>query len=244
MFEGENQREETLQKEEGPQCVACVKAGWACPGYSRRWRFVDEMDGLKKLYSKKRYIFDEQCNDHWKSTWDGQEIVLWDMQLNTIGAHNAAMFIYFLENPRTQAAFPLAYHGSFYRHIPSRLGHNMALDSGISCLCSIFIERLTGQNTTTAILEEYVKSLRRLRRMLNDSKSNQDAETLCASIILQLCELLINTDFGRWIDLCQGSKHLIQQWGPDRFRDPFEREMLESQGGFIVSLRKGPHFPA
>jgi hypothetical protein len=55
---------------------------------------------------------------------------------------------------------------------------------------------------------------------------------------LNFSQLLLNKDFGQWIDLCQGSKHLIEERGPNGFPEQFERELLESQQGFIVSLTK------
>ncbi|KAJ6034010.1 uncharacterized protein N7446_007693 [Penicillium canescens] len=226
---------------EEPKCIACEKAGWICPGYLRQWKFVDQTDAMAKLYSKKWYIFEENYLDCSKTPSNSQETVLWDLNLHLVGEKISSVLVYLLENPRSQAIFPLASHGSFYSIIPSRLGHNAALDSAVSCMCNVFIHFMSGQSkATAAIIEEYVKSLQTLRGVLDNPRLRRHAETLCASIILQLCELLLNKDFGQWIDLCQGSKRLIEERGPNGFPEQFERELLESQQGFIPSFLAQP----
>jgi hypothetical protein len=50
-----------------------------------------------------------------------------------------------------------------------------------------------------------------------------------------------NADNGRWNHLCQGSKLLIQERGPESFVTPFERAMLESQRAFFVGPSSGIH---
>src|ERR1700759_2689605 len=44
---------------EVPQCWACVKAGWSCPGYAKRWKFVDESKRTAIDERRKKYSFDE-----------------------------------------------------------------------------------------------------------------------------------------------------------------------------------------
>ncbi|RAL62681.1 hypothetical protein DID88_004524 [Monilinia fructigena] len=60
------------------------------------------------------------------------------------------------------------------------------------------------------------------------------SETLCASLLLQMCELAVNVDKGKWGDLARGTAQLIQARGVYRYTDPFDLGILESQLSYIV----------
>ncbi|KAB8293772.1 hypothetical protein EYC80_009257 [Monilinia laxa] len=60
------------------------------------------------------------------------------------------------------------------------------------------------------------------------------SETLCASLLLQICELAVNVDKGKWSDLARGTAQLIQARGVHRYTDGFDLGMLESQLSYIV----------
>jgi hypothetical protein len=95
-----------------------------------------------------------------------------------------------LNDPKSQALFPLKSHGDFYSFIPSRLGRNLALDDTISCLCGIYADTLTNNPTTSEIaIRRYAKSLNSLRTCLKEPQLRTESETICASIVLQLCEV-------------------------------------------------------
>jgi hypothetical protein len=145
---------------------------------------------MAKLYSKKWYILEKNYPDCSMSLSNSQEAVLWDLNLHLVGDKISSVLVYLLENPRSQAIFPLAFHGSFYSIIPSPLGQIAALDSAVSCVCRVFIHFMSGEaGATAAIIEEYVKCLQTLRGVLDNPRSRQHVETLCASIIPQLCEV-------------------------------------------------------
>ena len=103
---------------------------------------------------------------------------------------NGSILAYMLNDPKSQALFPLKSHGDFYSFIPSRLGRNLALDDTISCLCGIYADTLTNNPTTSEIaIRRYAKSLNSLRTCLEEPQLRTESETICASIILQLCEV-------------------------------------------------------
>ena len=119
--------------------------------------------------------------------------------------------------------------------IPARLGHSFALDDAVACLCSMYtdsLRRIPGGSDNS--LRLYAQALRSLRKCLNVPQARSEAETICASIILQACELVMDDKGGRWNQLCQGTKLLIQEAGPERFNAPFERAMLESQRAWFI----------
>ncbi|KAE8153459.1 hypothetical protein BDV25DRAFT_149523 [Aspergillus avenaceus] len=235
-----------------PACTACVQSGRKCPGYSKPWKFVDENPTLILQYQKKKYLLEESDLDAdaaidankaliptVSSDLFGDQpmivrgLILWP--LISVQDHHAANLVELLENPRSQGVFPLTAHGSFYHLIPGRLGQNDALDSAIACLCGIYRDLLAGNRQTTAkTMRQYSKSLRGLRLYLDDPDRCFQSETICAAIVLQLCELMTNSENGQWNQLSHGTKALIQNSDVRRFQHPFERGMLESQRAFFI----------
>ena len=85
---------------------------------------------------------------------------------------------------------PLRLVGSFFDFIPSRMGINTALDDVVSCLCCIYSKKLsTPYGYQKDIYQRYVKALASTRRCLEDPGLRMESETLCASILLQMCEV-------------------------------------------------------
>jgi hypothetical protein len=149
---------------------------------------------------------------------------------------------------------PLWLYGSFFQFIPARLGHNVALDDAVSCISGIYSDKSSLHDKSKSLVnyENYVRALRSLQSCLNDEVLSLQSETLCASILLQICEvssrlfkqieamsadvqkLAVNADKGSWGDLSRGSAQLIQARGVDKYVDPFDHSMLESQLSYIV----------
>jgi len=101
-------------------------------------------------------------------------------------------FIFCLDSKVKEPLVPLRMSGSFFDFVPSRIGHNVALDDAAACMSAIY--RGTPSISYSAdreIYQSYVKALASLRSFLNDSNLRLEAETLCASIMLQMCEVRI-----------------------------------------------------
>ncbi len=234
-----------------PACVACLKAGWRCPGYTKRWKFVDENHNLILTYRKKNYIFEDV---------DESELADNDSRLGDVAVRQSpdpskkdcysfnlkwptslpfhrhwAKLCYVLDAPHSRVIFPINSHGSFYAMIPARLGRSDALDDAVSCLCSLYTDSSRrAASASSSSFRLYARSLQSLRRSLTIPQDRTAAETICASIIMQLCELIMHEKGGQWNQLCQGTKLLIQESGPERFTQPFERAMLESQRAWFI----------
>ncbi|EXJ67154.1 uncharacterized protein A1O5_09801 [Cladophialophora psammophila CBS 110553] len=119
--------------------------------------------------------------------------------------------------------------------IPVRFDVSIALDDAVSCLCGIYLDSLRPTEVTSKeSLRLYTRSLRSLRKSLDIMHVRAEAETICASIILQACELVMTDEGGRWSQLCMGTKLLIQERGPEGFIGTFERAMLESQRAWFI----------
>lgn len=238
-----------------PTCQNCGSSGWECDGYVKRWKFVEEQSRLVVKYGKKqRYVLEG-------ATWDAvprikqskpdlacdaeakEEYMVGDqsfqVSISRLPASQAEnqcnVLLHILTDPDSRQAFPLRSHGEFYQFIPSRLGRNTALDDAVSCLCAIYEDtrrQLLASSPRTIRL--YSRSLNSLRQCVQLAETRLEPETIGSSLILQLCELIISSDNGRWNNLSSGSKLLIQELGPESFDRPFERAMLESQRAFFL----------
>ena len=112
--------------------------------------------------------------------------VLRSLDSNSLGS----ALVYCLKSQDCGALIPLALLGSFFDFIPSRLGCNEALESGVICLCSIYLKASSAPYSSNKIIYgNYVRALRSLRAFVEDESPRYDSETLCASILLQLSEV-------------------------------------------------------
>lgn len=196
--------------EERPACLACIAAGWKCPGYVRRWKFVDENKSLQTLYRRKKFgfeIVDPEDSSHedklqfrlsTPTGFDAVEVlhsggsavevgVFWP--LTSSSDRVGSMLCHILTDDRSQVFFSLQALGDFFPFIPSRLGINIALDSAVSCLCQIYRDVLNGRPTSHHTIKQYANSLNALQRCIKEPQLRLEPETICATILLQLCEV-------------------------------------------------------
>lgn len=193
--------------EERPSCAECIRSDWDCPGYAPRWKFMDETPRLAKLYSQTKYIYDENSTSvdvfspaetSFNSTRFGSELFTLekfaDAPLKIFRFHDnnplATTLVYCLGCKVKGDLVPLWLIGSFFQHIPSRLGHNSALDDAISCICSLYCDRSSnGYTRSKTIYKNYIWALSSLRECLIHEHLRFQSETLCASLLLQMCEV-------------------------------------------------------
>jgi hypothetical protein len=188
-----------------------VKAGWDCPGYGKSWKFVQENRQLAQFYRNKNYVFEDPDSDSVSSGTPLESVgpgdleiyplyevgntafyvgVLWPLYSD--GERIGLLFSYVLSSPKGAALYALQTLGSFVSYIPSRLGRNIALDKSIVCFCSIYMDLAAvarRNNFSNVTIKRYAESLYALQQCLNDNQTRYESETVCASIILQLCEV-------------------------------------------------------
>lgn len=108
-------------------------------------------------------------------------------------------FVYCLDSKVNGSLVSLRISGSCFDFVPARLGQNVALDDAVSCICAIYCRRPSISYTADReIYQSYVKALSSLRGCLSDASLRMEAETLCASILLQMCEVR-TVSFPGWI---------------------------------------------
>ncbi|PQE30299.1 C6 zinc finger domain protein [Rutstroemia sp. NJR-2017a WRK4] len=246
--------------EQRPSCAECIRSGWNCPGYKSRWKFMDETARISKSYAKKKYVYDTAGPELGLTAASSNVLLAGEilpesftlacctsfpdappsttLQINHFTGTSplATALVYSLGCKVKGDLMPLWLYGSFFQFIPARLGHNVALDDAVSCISGIYCDKSSLHNKSKSLVnyENYVRALRSLQSCLNDEVLSLQSETLCASILLQICELAVNADKGKWGDLSRGSAQLIQARGVDKYVDPFDHSMLESQLSYIV----------
>lgn len=181
-----------------------MAAGWICPGYTKRWKFVDENAQLSAHYRTKRYSldgtdFEPTLGQHHEDQYDliryeqygaryGQLRPWLSRPLTSECDQTASMLAFILNDRSGETVCQLRSHANFIDYVPSRLGRNIGLDSVVSCLCSLYVDALT-TNPTTESLRRYGKSMASLQICLKDPRRRFESETLCASILTQVCEV-------------------------------------------------------
>lgn len=110
-------------------------------------------------------------------------------------AHNglSSAVVYCLDAPVQGTLVPLRLIGSYFEFIPARLGRNAALDDTVSCLCGIYCgSPSVPYHMQIELYKSYVRALSSLRSCLSNTSLQMEPETLCASILLQLCEVSVH----------------------------------------------------
>ncbi|KAF7891959.1 hypothetical protein EAF00_008261 [Botryotinia globosa] len=238
--------------EQRPSCAECIRSGWDCPGYPPRWKFVNERPRLKKLYSPRKYVFESNTTIpdvmrpekvSLSSVESGSDLFLLEnfevvsLDIPRFLGNNplATRLMYCFGCKVKGDLLPLWLIGSFFQYIPGRLGYNIALDDAITCVCNLYCDGSSNEYTKSkAIYSSYIRALSSLQKCLVDERLRYQSETLCASLLLQMCELVVNVDEAKWIDLARGTSQLIKARGVGRYKDPFDLGMLESQLSYIV----------
>lgn len=174
------------------------------------WRFVDEAPRLAEHYAQRQYIYDDiDDNLHEDSTRSDGAVTVWKNHKCSRGSHYStskkytlsevpryletnplgSSLVYCLESKVKGTLIPLWLVGSFFQYVPARMGRNTALDAAVSCLCDIYC---SPHYFPASIYHSYAQALSSLRGCLSDTSLQMESETLCASILLQMCEVSLS----------------------------------------------------
>ena len=166
---------------------------------------MDETSNLTKYYLGRKYVYDtiDYNSEGPKSTLVGEDSILKGIEVvwRTYHILNSTVppclendqlgsaLVYCLDGNVKGKLIPLRIVGSFFQFIPARIGQNAALDDAVSCLCAIYRgHSATPYSMHKEARKSYVRALSSLQTCLNDDAVQMEAETLCASIVLQICE--------------------------------------------------------
>jgi hypothetical protein len=180
------------------------------------WKFVDESQQLAKYYASRKYVYDiidldleaahrrDQSADadfdvdavwgeipHPQRTRNDDNTIFKSYIPRYLEANPLGSSLVFCMGSKVNGTLiPLHLVGSFFDFVPARIGFNPALDDVVSCLCSIYSRKYsTPYGYQKDIYQSYVRSLASVRTCLQAPLLRMKSETLCASILLQICEV-------------------------------------------------------
>ena len=148
---------------------------------------------------------------------------------------------------KLNASDDLAYHlgwtyGDFLEDIPRRIGTNEALDAAVASLVtahSYFGSRRSMNNITlpdAKTLQKYSHALTALRIYLDNPARARETETLCAVMLLLICQSLLGADDGRWDSTVhgEGAARILKARAFFRTKDPFEHKLILTLRGPVL----------
>jgi hypothetical protein len=176
---------------------------------------VDESGSVELAYRRKKYIFDTPATPAEAPQLLSEQLLPRPARHNSHNAvqllragraafevrvfwplrsevdRNRSMMCYLLADEERQPNSLLQMMGDFLPYLPSRMGHNPALDRGVACICSLYRGFVDGgqRPAHAAQIREYLHAVSAVRDCIADPAQRLSSETICATIILQVCEV-------------------------------------------------------
>ncbi|PTB75515.1 hypothetical protein M440DRAFT_1470540 [Trichoderma longibrachiatum ATCC 18648] len=126
-------------------------------------------------------------------------------------------------------------HWSYLNYLPSRLGHNSALDKAAACVAARAQQWLScpSEPVSCGILKLYSSALKALQAELQCPEACLRPDVLCATALLGVYELFKMSTEDAWKHHSTGASALIKLRGPGRCESDFEKALLLSHIGQI-----------
>jgi hypothetical protein len=88
------------------------------------------------------------------------------------------------------AGVRMSVFGPFIQEVPSRIGHNAALDAAAAVLVNAHTSLVNKKSSTEIVSPHlYLRAIKILQTYLEDPQQGMSANTLCASVLLSLVEV-------------------------------------------------------
>ncbi|CAI7644268.1 unnamed protein product [Penicillium glandicola] len=124
--------------------------------------------------------------------------------------------------------------GFFLEEVPRRLGSNEALDRAVDAVTTAHAGFCSRRPVSVEALAKYSYALKTLRVYLDDPLQASTSSTLCAVMILLICQTFIGNNGQLVSGHAQGAASILQarkNFGP---RDDFERKLFLSLRGSVL----------
>ncbi|OQE47117.1 hypothetical protein PENCOP_c001G03365 [Penicillium coprophilum] len=124
--------------------------------------------------------------------------------------------------------------GIYLEEIPPRLGSNEALDHAVDAVTTIHAGFCTRQPASVEALAKYSLALKTLRSHLDNPPQASASSTLCAVMLLLICQTFIGNNGQIVSGHAQGAASILKArkgFGP---RDEFERKLFLSLRGSVL----------
>ncbi|EPE33525.1 hypothetical protein GLAREA_06538 [Glarea lozoyensis ATCC 20868] len=127
-------------------------------------------------------------------------------------------------------------NGLYLQEVPKRLGYNDALDTSVSALTAAHLDIVLGRKTSVKALTEYSRALRTLKNVLNDPVKACASETLCAVMLLLLCQSFIGVRGAAYMGHVEGAAQILRARRYYNPADDFEAKLLLSLRGPVLFM--------
>jgi hypothetical protein len=95
-----------------------------------------------------------------------------------------------------EVGYQLQALGEYFPYLPSRVGHNPALDAALRCLLGAHQNILSWKSTSfDEDLKKYIYALSLIRRDLDRLQSRTPSETVCAAMMLSTYEVCLGSNY-------------------------------------------------
>jgi hypothetical protein len=189
--------------EQKPTCVRCTRAGRVCTGYAQRW-FASSPQPQSSM---------------------AQTTV--PNSLSTVTDQLRSKFVSRLEGDALTARLMMMPVCHVFRHIPSRIGHSLALDDAVACISD------GGSDSKL-----YVKALETLRKAVENGVPPEASQTVAAAFILQTFEqyrsaeqksMPLDGQSSDWLSHASGVVKMLQSRPASTTSEGLEKAVLEAE---------------
>ncbi|RDW80927.1 hypothetical protein BP5796_05625 [Coleophoma crateriformis] len=127
-------------------------------------------------------------------------------------------------------------YGDYLGDIPKRLGTNEALDTAVAALISAHscLGPRPGKFATPESIQKYGHALMALRILLDNPVRAREPETLCAVMLLMICQSFIGVHRGRLAGHGEGAAQILKARAFFRTQDLFERKLIFTLRGPVL----------
>ncbi|CAH0000644.1 unnamed protein product [Clonostachys byssicola] len=241
-----------------PQCHACLRYGAACPGYDRTVKFVNEKHQVRpRVKAKARGTKNDVSSS--PSSGSGAPSVasgMEDESPTTRPGNNSpsttvvlsptalsptidrAQFICTMLDTLylTATRNEISFLNPWFDGIQDQFGAKATLDSAAASLILHMLGKAKGDTRLVGESRSlYGQSLMALQSALNHKTEWKASETLSASTVLCLFELFAGTKSAvSWMEHAKGVTWLIQQRGPECFKDGWDRVTFKNFRALVI----------
>ncbi|KAF8855505.1 hypothetical protein BDZ45DRAFT_746402 [Acephala macrosclerotiorum] len=154
----------------------------------------------------------------------------------TVSERPSSELIHYLRSIE-DVRFQCRYLGLFMAFLPSRIGHNGALDAAVRRLLQTH-QSLMAQHRHPDVecLDDYNEAVGLIRKDLNKGQAKTSSQTVCAALILSSYEIYKKDHCRAWITHTGGVAAILECWGPDRITSDFEMAIFASHYSPIYFL--------
>ncbi|RAO68997.1 uncharacterized protein BHQ10_005009 [Talaromyces amestolkiae] len=224
--------------EKTPSCSRCIRLGLECVGSGQqRYKFQSQQAFVvartKKTNSQTKALSTTSqpnpfCNE---ADMVASFLRLPPSSKTTILTSQYVQAIQLTTNLKYNLAWA---YGFFMFEIPRRMNENEALDTAVNALICSHSNFCARQAVSAETLSSYSRALRSLRHCLDDPGKASQTETLCAVMLLLICQNLNGAEGQRWSGHCEGAAKILKARSFRKPRDGFEAQLLLSLRGSVL----------